>query len=67
MLVLNRRLRESIVIADNIVVTVVGIQGNSVRLAFEAPPEVSVHRSEVKERLLRKKNCEEPTCGSSAV
>lgn len=51
MLVLNRKLRESIVIADNIVVTVVGIQGGSVRLAFEAPPDIAIHRAEVQSRI----------------
>ena len=72
MLVLSRRLHESIVIADNIVVTVVGVKGNSVRLAFEAPPETPVHRAEVKERLERQRSCDERSrdersCESSAV
>lgn len=51
MLVLSRKLQESIVIADNIVLTVVGIQGNKVRLGIEAPKDVPVHRQEVAEAI----------------
>jgi carbon storage regulator len=61
MLVLNRRLRESVVIGDNITVTVVSIAGNSVRLAFDAPGDITVHRAEVLERIRReqKRSAEE--------
>jgi carbon storage regulator len=52
MLVLNRRLNESIVIANDIVVTVVGIHGNQVRLGITAPREVVVNREEVHQRKL---------------
>ena len=47
MLVLSRKKNESIVINDNIVVTVVEVRGNKVRLGIEAPKEVTVHRREV--------------------
>ena len=47
MLVLSRKLNESIIIAGGIKVTVVKIDGNKVRLAFEAPPEVSILREEL--------------------
>ena len=47
MLVLSRKKNESIVIADDVVVTVVEIRGDKVRLGIEAKPEVSVHRREV--------------------
>jgi len=47
MLVLSRKWNESIVIGDDIVVTVVEIQGDKVRLGIEAPRDVPVHRSEV--------------------
>ncbi len=47
MLVLSRRLGERIVIAKDIVVTVVGVHGKSVRLGVEAPQEVAVLRSEL--------------------
>ena len=47
MLVLSRKLNESIVINDNVVVTVLGVQGDRVRLGIEAPGEIPVHRQEV--------------------
>ncbi len=53
MLVLSRKLNESIVIRDNIVITVVEIRGDKVRLGIEAPKEVPVHRREVYEAIKR--------------
>lgn len=47
MLVLSRKRDERIVIADNIVITIVEIRGDKVRLGIEAPREVSVHRQEI--------------------
>lgn len=47
MLVMSRKRDESIIIGDNIVVTVVEIRGDKVRLGVEAPVDVSVHRREV--------------------
>ena len=47
MLVLSRKKNETIVINDNIVVTVVEVRGDKVRLGIEAPKEVTVHRREV--------------------
>lgn len=51
MLVLSRRKSEEIVIAGNIVITVVEIRGDKVRLAITAPKEVPVHRKEVWEAI----------------
>ena len=51
MLVLSRKLNESIFIDEHIVVTVVGIRGDRVRLGIEAPREMPVHRNEVHERI----------------
>lgn len=53
MLCLSRKTAESIVIADNIVVVVLAIQGDRVRLGVEAPREVAVHRREVWEQIRR--------------
>ncbi|MEN6450685.1 MAG: carbon storage regulator CsrA [Thermoguttaceae bacterium] len=53
MLVLSRQRDESIVIGDNIVVTVVDIRGDKVRLGIEAPGEVPVHRQEVYQAIQR--------------
>lgn len=50
MLVLSRRLGETILIGDEIQVTVVAVQGKKVRLAISAPPYVPVDREEVRER-----------------
>jgi carbon storage regulator len=52
MLVLSRKRNESIVIADDIVVTIVDIQGDKVRLGIQAPREVSVHRREVYDAIM---------------
>jgi len=51
MLVLSRKRNESIVIRDNIVVTVIDIRGDKVRLGIEAPKEVPVHRREVFDKI----------------
>ena len=51
MLVLSRKKNESIVINDNIVITVVEIRGDKVRLGIEAPKDVPVHRQEVYEAI----------------
>jgi carbon storage regulator len=50
-LVLSRKLNESIVINYDIVVTVLGVQGDRVRLGIEAPGEIPVHRQEVYEKM----------------
>ncbi len=51
MLILSRKRDEQIVIADNIVITVVDIRGDTVRLGFEAPRDVPIHRQEVFEQI----------------
>lgn len=53
MLVLSRQRDESIMIGDNIVVTIVDIRGDKVRLGIEAPTEIPVHRQEVYEAIQR--------------
>ncbi|MDA0772527.1 MAG: carbon storage regulator CsrA [Cyanobacteria bacterium] len=55
MLVLTRQIDESIVIGDNIVITIVGIRGDKVRLGIEAPRDVSVHRQEVHDDIQRER------------
>jgi carbon storage regulator len=59
MLVLSRKKNESIIINDNIVVTIVDMQGDRVRLGFQAPKEVPIHRKEVFEAIKRSENSEE--------
>ena len=53
MLVLSRQRDESIMIGDNVVVTIVDIRGDKVRLGIEAPGEIPVHRQEVFEAIQR--------------
>lgn len=55
MLVLSRKRNESVIINDNIVVTVIDVRGDKVRIGIEAPRDVSVHRQEVLEAILREK------------
>ncbi len=51
MLVLSRHLNERIFIGDDIVLTVVSLDGNKVRIGISAPAEIAVHREEVKRRV----------------
>lgn len=69
MLVLSRQRDESIIIGDNIVITIVDIRGDKVRLGIEAPKEVPVHRQEVYEAIQRErtqKDSETPIADDSA-
>jgi carbon storage regulator len=51
MLILGRRTGESVMIGDEVIVTVLAVKGNQVRLGFTAPRNVAVHREEIYERL----------------
>ena len=51
MLILTRRVGETLVIGNNITVTMLGIRGNQARLGIEAPKDVSVHREEIYRRI----------------
>ena len=53
MLVLSRQRDESIIIGDNVVITIVDIRGDKVKLGIDAPREISVHRREVYEAIQR--------------
>ena len=65
MLVLTRKLGETIVIGDNIVIKVVDIHGKQIRLGIEAPTEISIFRGEIYERIKAEKSAVEANKNSN--
>jgi len=63
MLVLSRKKSESIVINDDVVITIVEVRGDKVRLGIQAPRDVPVHRKEVLDSILRESQGEASTSG----
>ena len=61
MLILTRRVGETLMIGDEVQVTVLGVKGNQVRLGVNAPKEVAVHREEIYERIQRENDEPEST------
>ena len=59
MLILTRKISESVIIGDNVKITVLAVKGNQVRLGIDAPKEISVHREEIYDRIQHEKNEEE--------
>ena len=56
MLILTRRVGETLMVGDEVTVTVLGVKGNQVRIGVNAPKDVSVHREEIYQRIQKEKD-----------
>ncbi len=59
MLILTRRVGETLMIGDEVTVTVLGVKGNQVRIGVNAPRDVTVHREEIYERIKREQQTDQ--------
>jgi len=66
MLILTRRVGETLMIGDEVTVTVLGVKGNQVRIGVNAPKEVAVHREEIYDRIKREQETSHVPADNSA-
>ena len=60
MLILTRRVGETLMVGDDVSITVLGVKGNQVRIGINAPKDVPVHREEIYQRIKMEENSSEP-------
>lgn len=66
MLILTRRTGETLMIGDDVTVTILGVKGNQVRVGINAPKDVAVHREEIYERIKREQQGDDGSDEQSA-
>jgi len=59
MLILTRRIGETLMVGDDVTITVLGVKGNQVRIGVNAPKDVAVHREEIYQRIQKEKSGED--------
>jgi len=67
MLILTRRVGETVMIGNDVTVTVLGVKGNQVRIGVNAPKDVAVHREEIYERIKREEDGDSRSVASEHI
>ncbi|MCB1671749.1 MAG: carbon storage regulator CsrA [Gammaproteobacteria bacterium] len=60
MLILTRRIGETLMVGDDVTITVLGVKGNQVRIGVNAPKDVAVHREEIYQRIQKERTGDDP-------